>query len=56
MLQGNIQFLGGYAEEWKLLSALEVCRLTKMIGNTLHLISSQDRVLLRALASVHRSM
>jgi hypothetical protein len=26
--------LEGYAEEWKLLSVLEVCRLTKTIGNT----------------------
>lgn len=39
MFQVSIQFLGGYAEEWKLLSALVVCRLTKMIGNTLHKIS-----------------
>jgi hypothetical protein len=50
MFQGNIQFLGGYAEEWKLLSALVVCRLTKMTGKLLHLISTEEKVLLRALA------
>lgn len=56
MFQGNIQFLGEYAEEWKLLSALVVCRLTKMTGNTLQLLSSQEKALLRALALVQHSL